>query len=110
MRIKDLVRQLLPMTPLTGDLGQADLAVLERYAGPRSVTSWRTTNRGLGWRSRLGRCWSQYTGPRPQGLRGVPGRRSPLMRQAMTLTFSAWGPFWPCVMSNSTFCPSSRLR
>jgi transposase len=33
-RIKDLVRQLLPMTPLTGDLGVADLAVLERYADP----------------------------------------------------------------------------
>jgi hypothetical protein len=32
------------------------------------------------------------------------------MRQPMTLTFSAWAPFWPCVMSNSTFCPSSRLR
>ena len=31
-RIKDLVRQLLPMTPLTGDLGAADLAVLERFA------------------------------------------------------------------------------
>ncbi len=27
----------------------------------------------------------------------------------MTLTFSAWGPFWPWVMSNSTFCPSSSL-
>jgi transposase len=33
-RIKDLVRQLLPMTPLTGDLGAADLAVLERFADP----------------------------------------------------------------------------
>jgi hypothetical protein len=32
------------------------------------------------------------------------------MRQPMTLTFSAWGPFWPWVMSSSTFCPSSRLR
>ena len=30
VRIKDLVRQLLPMTPLTGDIGAADLAVLER--------------------------------------------------------------------------------
>src|SRR5215471_144779 len=30
--------------------------------------------------------------------------------QSTTLTFSAWGPFWPCVMSNSTFCPASRLR
>ncbi len=36
-RIKDLVRQLLPMTPLTGDLGVADLAVLERYADPNSL-------------------------------------------------------------------------
>ncbi len=34
VRIKDLVRQLMPMTPLTGDLGKAGLAVLERYAGP----------------------------------------------------------------------------
>ena len=39
MRIKDLVRQLMPMTPLTGDLGKADLAVLERYADPR-VPCW----------------------------------------------------------------------
>src|SRR6266540_915909 len=36
-RIKDLVRQLLPMTPLTGDLGMADLAVLERYADPTTL-------------------------------------------------------------------------
>lgn len=33
-RIKDLVRQLLPMSPLTGELGVADLVVLERYADP----------------------------------------------------------------------------
>ena len=36
-RIKDLVRQLMPMTPLTGDVGKADLAVLERYADPRAL-------------------------------------------------------------------------
>lgn len=36
-RIKDLVRQLLPMTPLTGDLGAADLAVLERCADPNAL-------------------------------------------------------------------------
>jgi transposase len=36
-RIKDLVRQLLPASPLTGDLGQADLAVLERYADPHAL-------------------------------------------------------------------------
>jgi hypothetical protein len=37
VRIKDLVRQLLPMTPLTGDLGKADLAVLEQHADPREL-------------------------------------------------------------------------
>lgn len=36
-RIKDLVRQLLPMSPLTGDLGVADLAVLEHYADPNAL-------------------------------------------------------------------------
>ena len=36
-RIKDLVRQLMPMSPLTGDLGAADLAVLERYADPNAL-------------------------------------------------------------------------
>ncbi len=40
------------------------------------------------------------------GVGVVPGR----LGQPATLTFSAWGPFWPWVMSNSTFCPSSRLR
>ena len=28
------MRQLIPMTPLTGDLGKADMAVLERYTDP----------------------------------------------------------------------------
>lgn len=37
VRVKDLVRQVLPCTPLTGELGQADLAVLERYADPREL-------------------------------------------------------------------------
>jgi transposase len=36
-RIKDFVRQLLPITPLTGDLGLADLAVLERWADPHDL-------------------------------------------------------------------------
>ncbi len=37
-RIKDLVRQLLPTSPLTGDLGVADLAVLERFgADPHAL-------------------------------------------------------------------------
>jgi transposase len=33
VRLKDFVRQLLPMTPLRGDLCRADLAVLERTGG-----------------------------------------------------------------------------
>ena len=37
-RIKDLARQLLPMSPLSGDHGAADLAVLERYADPHALT------------------------------------------------------------------------
>ena len=37
VRIKDLIRQLMPMTPLTGDLGKADLAVLERWADPNAL-------------------------------------------------------------------------
>jgi transposase len=36
-RIKDLVRQLLPASPLVGDLGMADLAVLERFADPHAL-------------------------------------------------------------------------
>jgi transposase len=36
-RIKDLVRQLLPASPLAGELGQADLAVLERYPDPHAL-------------------------------------------------------------------------
>ncbi|HEY5882612.1 MAG TPA: hypothetical protein VIU11_27125 [Nakamurella sp.] len=34
-RIKDLTRQLMPCSPLTGDFGLADMAVLERWADPR---------------------------------------------------------------------------
>jgi transposase len=37
VRIKDLVRQLMPATPLTGELGVADVAVLERFADPRAL-------------------------------------------------------------------------
>src|SRR5215467_10519565 len=37
VRIKDLIRQLMPMTPLTGDLGKADLAVLELYGSPQAL-------------------------------------------------------------------------
>jgi transposase len=48
VRIKDLVRQLLPMSPLTGDLGLDDLAVLERWADPRELV-----NAGMGRLARV---------------------------------------------------------
>jgi transposase len=38
-RLKDLVRQLLPVSPLVGELGMADLAVLERYADPHALVA-----------------------------------------------------------------------
>ena len=38
-RIKGLVRQLLPASPLVGELGQADLAVLERWADPKALVA-----------------------------------------------------------------------
>ena len=37
VRIKDLVRQLMPMSPLSAELGVADLAVLERWADPNAL-------------------------------------------------------------------------
>ena len=36
-RIKDLVRQLMPTTPLTGELTKTDLAVLGRWPDPRAL-------------------------------------------------------------------------
>src|SRR2546430_2035525 len=36
-RIRDLLRQLMPMSPLNGDLGVADLAVLERFSDPNAL-------------------------------------------------------------------------
>jgi transposase len=38
-RIKDLVHQLLPASPLVGELGKADLAVLERWADPHALVA-----------------------------------------------------------------------
>jgi transposase len=38
-RITDLVHQLLPASPLVGELGKADLAVLERWADPHALVA-----------------------------------------------------------------------
>ena len=39
LRIRDLVRQLMPMSPLGADIGVADLVVLERFANPESLVA-----------------------------------------------------------------------
>ena len=46
-RIKDLVRQLMPDTPLTGDLTKTDLGVLGRWPDPRALLA---VDRLWGWR------------------------------------------------------------
>ena len=45
-RIKDLIRQLLPASPLVGELGMADLAVLEGTGGD-PTRCWPPARRGL---------------------------------------------------------------
>ncbi len=101
-RIKDLVRQLLPMTPLTGELGLADLAVLERFADPNTlvklgltrltvlIATVRTATRG-----RSGPLsGSTPPGPRSSSMPGTPPWPS--------LT---WPPRWP---PRSACCAPSR--
>src|ERR1022692_4829658 len=92
VRIKDLVRQLLPMTPLTGDLGKADLAILEQHADPRELLaageagltrlittvpaiSWGAREPGSGWPPR----WQRWNST-------VITRRCPS---------ASWLPMWP---------------
>ena len=82
-RIKDLARQLLPMSPLSGDHGAADLAVLERYADPHALTRLgpaRLTalivkasrnHQGAGRARRVARCRPGIAG----ALRWPPRRR-----------------------------------
>ena len=88
----------LPADQVADQLGGSRV-LAARAAWLRLVTCWRTVTPGSGGRS--------HPGP---GAARRPGGRSLPKRQVMTLTFSAWGPFWPCVMSNSPFCRSSRLR
>jgi hypothetical protein len=52
-RIKDLVRQLLPTSPLVGDLGHADLAVLEGTGGDPTPCSGLARSSFAGGSARL---------------------------------------------------------
>ncbi len=66
-RIKTLVRQLLPTSPLTGDLGRADLAVLERTgADPHALL--RCGQARLGRLIRTASHGQQHTGRAAQWL------------------------------------------
>ena len=89
VRIKDLVRQLLPMTPLTGELGVADLAVLERCADPNALVK-------LGVEA--------AHGADRQGVQGPPGRRTGrrvdrrrrgVARRSTPATRPSRSPTWP---------------
>jgi hypothetical protein len=90
-RIKDLVGQLLPASPLTVQLGKADLAVLERYGTPQTLAAGpirlarliQGTSRGqqgaaraAQWLAAAQAALALYGGP-PGGRRRRPGRRGP---------------------------------
>ena len=85
-RIKALVRQLLPMSPLTGDLGVADLAVLEHYADPNALlrlgSKRLTTLIGKASHSHQGsdraQQWATPPTPRWPSTPATPRRRSPI--------------------------------
>jgi transposase len=62
-RIKDLVQQLLPASPLVGDLGQADLAVLERWADPHALVAAGHARLPAGIGYRIGRPGRARNGP-----------------------------------------------
>lgn len=85
VRLKDLVRQLMPLTPLTGDLGQADLAVLEQ---------WLTRGRCYGW-------------AKPSSPPSLP--RHPATSWAVLGPSSGWPPPRPRCSSMPIIrrCPSS---
>ena len=112
-RIKALIRQeLLPMTPLTGDLGKADLAILERYADPRALLD-------SGARSGLTALISQAShgkqGPE-HGPQAVDQRRAASISTCTgpptrPCPMPTWPPRWPPRSACSTPSrPSSRPR
>ena len=92
VRLKDLVRQLLPMTPLTGDIGAADLAVLERWADPHDLVK--------AGKARLTRVIAADShGHRRPGApkSGWPQPRLPSSSMASTPASPSptWRPRWP---------------
>jgi hypothetical protein len=110
VRIKDLVRQLLPATPLTGDLGQADLAVLARWADPRALLT-AGPARLTTVISKASQGQQAPSGPRPGGL--PPQKRSSSMRPIRRCRSPTWPPRSPprsgcCARSRSNWPPTPR--
>ena len=87
-RIKDLVQQLLPASPLTGELGQADLAVLERWADPHALVA--------AGRAGCSGCWPPHR-PVSRAPTGPPnGWPPPMLRwSCMATTPPSPGRIWP---------------
>lgn len=87
-RIKDLVRQLMPMTPLGGDLGVADLAVLERFADPDRLV--KTGEKRLA--AVIAKASRNHQGPSAPASGSPP----PTPRSSSTPATPRWrSPIWP---------------
>lgn len=69
-RIKDLVRHLVPMGPLTGDLGAADLAMPERSADPNALVEAGATR----LTASIAKASHHHQGPERAGAQGVGDR------------------------------------
>jgi transposase len=86
--IKDLVGQPLPASPLTGELGQADLAVLERYADPHALLA--------AGQARLTRLIARASNHHLGAERPPGGCRPPRPRWSCTATTPpSPAPTWP---------------
>jgi hypothetical protein len=124
-RIKDLVRQLMPATPLTGDLTKTDLAVLGRWPDPRALLAagharlltlitktshgQQGTGRAEQWRAAArcmpstrrwpGRTWPPKSPPRsgcwPRCASSSPNMPPPAPRPTGSPTPPGWRPACP---------------
>lgn len=91
-RIKDLVRQLMPMSPLSGDLGAADLAVLERWADPNALVK-AGAKRLAAVIAKASK--GHHGAERPRSGWPPPGRRSTSTPATRRLPSPTWPPRSP---------------
>jgi hypothetical protein len=97
-RLKDLVRQLPPTSPLVGELGMADLAVLERTGGdPHALLR--------AGPARLARLIGKASGGHHGAERATSGLPPPASPSNCTPTTPQWpSPIWPPRSKPSSAC------